>query len=243
MGEGVADLAEVAPVGGEGGARLRRALAPRCRRAGRACRRAGPRPGGSRPARLPSSRSASQAVPCRTGFAAFSARRGSSAATPARRAAQARARGRCRRRARAACRRWRRDPSPPGRSRRGAPPASAPSASARSRGFAAGSGASTRGEPRHHPLDVAVDDDRAPVEGDRRDRRRGVGADAGERAQARLGRRGSGRRARAPPPARRRGGCAPGRSSRGRPRRPSPRRPAAAARAATVGQRARKASK
>ena len=51
--------------------------------------------------------------------------------------------GRCRRRARAGCRRWRRGPSPPGRSRRAAPPASAPRRARAARGFAAGSGAST----------------------------------------------------------------------------------------------------
>ena len=36
----------------------------------------------------------------------------------------------------------------------------------------------------HHPLDIAVDHGGRPVEGDRRDRRRRVGADARQRAQA-----------------------------------------------------------
>ena len=42
-------------------------------------------------------------------------------------------------------------------------------------------------EPRDHPLDVAVDRHRPPAERDRRDRRRGVAADAGQRPQAILG--------------------------------------------------------
>ena len=66
----------------------------------------------------------------------------------------------------------------------------------------------------------------ALVEGDRRDRGGGIGADARQLAQLRLGRRGS-----APPCAsttawRRRGGCGRGRNSRARPRPPSPPRPA-----------------
>ena len=80
-----------------------------------------------------------------------------------------------------------------------------------------------RKEPRHHPLDVAVDHHRRPVEGDRGHGGRRVGADAGQRPQRRPRCRGTGRRGRAPPPGRRRAGCGRGRSSRGRPRPPSPR--------------------
>ena len=55
-------------------------------------------------------------------------------------------------------------------------------------------------EPRDHPLDVAVDRHRAAVERDRRDRRRGIAADAGQRAQRLLGVREIVRRAARPPP-------------------------------------------
>ena len=41
--------------------------------------------------------------------------------------------------------------------------------------------------PRHHALDIAVDRRRMCAEGDRRDGRRGIVADAGQRAQKRLG--------------------------------------------------------
>ena len=58
---------------------------------------------------------------------------------------------------------------------------------ARISGLASGSGVSDLEEPRHHALDIAVDHRRRPVEGDRRDRRRRVGADAGQLAQAVLG--------------------------------------------------------
>ncbi len=44
-----------------------------------------------------------------------------------------------------------------------------------------------REQPRHHPLDIAVDRHRAGIEGDRRNRRRGVAPDAGQRDQLSLG--------------------------------------------------------
>ena len=44
-----------------------------------------------------------------------------------------------------------------------------------------------REQPRDHALDIAVDRARAAVEGDRRDRGRRIGADAGEREQRLLG--------------------------------------------------------
>ena len=58
-------------------------------------------------------------------------------------------------------------------------------ASARRRGFAAGSGFAHGVEPRDDPLDIAVDRRGRPIEGDRGDRRRGVVADPGQRAQRR----------------------------------------------------------
>ena len=42
-------------------------------------------------------------------------------------------------------------------------------------------------QARHHPLDIAVDDRSLPVEGDRGDRRRRIGADPGQAAQSVFG--------------------------------------------------------
>ncbi len=93
------------------------------------------------------------------------------------------------------------------------------------RAFALGSGVSIARQARDDALDIAVDDGRRAVEGDRGDRRRRVGADARQRAQARFRRRGTRRHARAPPHRRTASGCAPANSSRGRPRPSSPARP------------------
>ena len=146
----------------------------------------------------PSARSASQAMPWRTGFAGFAdaarqlggdagARRPAQAGHPGADAAGGRARGADRRaevhhRLRVVA--------------RAAPRASVAAASARRRGFAAGSGVLDGEEPRHHPLDVAVDHHRRPVEGDGGDGGGGVGADAGQRRAAPPRCRGSARRAR-----------------------------------------------
>ena len=143
----------------------------------------------------------------------------------------------------AACRSSRRGPSSPGRSRRRLRPGVIASASARIRGRAAGSGSSTANSRATTRSTLAVDHHRPPAEGDRGDRGGGIGADAGQLAQRRLVRPGSGRHARRPPSGRRRAGCGRGHNSRAPPRRPSPPRPAAAASASTVGQRRVKASK
>ncbi len=87
MGEGVAHLCpRIAPVG-----RQRRAAAlPRPSRspANPACPPSRPRSARVSSSQAPSSRRAIQTVPCRTGLASFAALRGSSACTPAARAAQ-----------------------------------------------------------------------------------------------------------------------------------------------------------
>ena len=66
------------------------------------------------------------------------------------------------------------------------------SSSVRMTGLASGSGVAMAKQPRHHPLDIAVDHGRRPVEGDRRDGRRRIGADAGQLAQSGLACRGNG---------------------------------------------------
>ena len=53
----------------------------------------------------------------------------------------------------------------------------------RSRAFAWAIGASKREKPRENPGDIAVDRQGLAAKGDRRDRRRGIGADAGQGAQ------------------------------------------------------------
>ena len=115
----------------------------------------------------------------------FGAFTGSSDCRPSRRARQARTRGRARRRASAACRSSRRDPSAPRRTRRRGRAGRAAAACARMSGLgtpaAASSMAKSAGD---HPLDIAVDHGDRLVEGDRRDRRGGVGADAREAARA-----------------------------------------------------------
>ena len=58
------------------------------------------------------------------------------------------------------------------------------SASSRITGFALGSGVLDEEQPRDHALDIAVDRRGGAIEGDRRDRRRRVGADAGQAAQS-----------------------------------------------------------
>ena len=55
---------------------------------------------------------------------------------------------------------------------------------ARISGLASGSGVSIASNARNHALDIAVDHGGRPVEGDRRDRRGRVAADARQRAQA-----------------------------------------------------------
>ena len=120
----------------------------------------------------------------------------------------------------------------PGRSRRHQRPASA-----RISGLASGSGVLDREEPRHHPLDIAVDRRRRPVEGDRRDRRRRVGADAGQAPASSASRVGkapadAARRR----PWRRHGGCGRASNSRARPRPACTSSSGAAASASTVGQ-------
>ena len=62
--------------------------------------------------------------------------------------------------------------------------ASAPRRGARMSALAAGNSLLDGEQPRHHPLDIAVDRRGRRVERNRRDRRRGIGADAGQRAQA-----------------------------------------------------------
>ena len=86
----------------------------------------------------------------------------------------------------------------------------------------AGSGVRDREEPRHHPLDIAVDHRRRPVEGDRRDRRRRVGADARQFAQAGLGVGKAAARQRRDERRRISSGCGRANSSRARPRPSSP---------------------
>ena len=53
-------------------------------------------------------------------------------------------------------------------------------------GLQSGSGVVDRIEPRDHALDIAVDGGSRMIEGDRADRRRGVGPDAGQRQERRL---------------------------------------------------------
>ncbi len=126
-------------------------------------------------------------MPRRTGFAGFAARRGSSAAMPARRAGavgdqRADAAGRALRGADGGAevhQRLRVLAGPRGRGQR------------RGELDEARLGGGKRGldreEPRHHPLDVAVDHDGAPAEGDRRHRGGGIGTDAGQRPEPFLG--------------------------------------------------------
>ena len=96
---------------------------------------------------------------------------------------------------------------------------------------------------REHALDVAVEDRAALARRERRDRRRGRAADAGQRRERRGVARERRRRSARRPRALRRAGGAPGGSSRGRStaRAPRPRSPAASAR--TSGNAATKRSK
>ena len=82
----------------------------------------------------------------------------------------------------------------------------------------AGQGVFHREEPRDHALDIAVDRRGFSSERDRRDRGRGVGADAGQREQCLLRRREMLRHAARPPRGRRHAGCARVRSSQAPPR-------------------------
>ena len=124
----------------------------------------------------------------------------------------------------AACRPARPAPSRPGRNRPPAAwPRSAP-ASARSRGRAAGSGASTAMHPAEHALDIGVDRDRSRAAGDRRDRRRRVGADPRQLEQTPTRSAAAGRRGARRPPARRRAASAPAGSSPAPARHAAPRR-------------------
>ena len=106
--------------------------------------------------------SARKASPTRTGRSGLAARAGSALSMPLRSGRRSRpAAGTSGTRGAWACRRWRRGPSAPGRNRRRAWPASACAASRLISGLAAGSGCLHREQPRHHPLDVAVDRRRA----------------------------------------------------------------------------------
>jgi len=105
-----------------------------------------------------------------------------------------------------------------------------------------GEGAVHGEEPRHHPLDIAIDGGRAVAEGDRGDRRRRIGADPRQRAQgffvlgkfaavprhnrprARPDRPGNGRHAARPRRARRHADCGRARNSRAPARDAAPRR-------------------
>ena len=51
------------------------------------------------------------------------------------------------------------------------------------RGLSGGQWLLDREQPRHHALDIAVDRHRRCIKGDRRNRRRGVVADAGQQTQ------------------------------------------------------------
>ncbi len=125
--------------------------------------------------------------------------------------------GRARRPVSSACRWWRRGPSAPARSRRCARPGPLPAVNARISGLAAGSSRSTCEQPRHHPLDIAVDRRSRRIERDRRDRRRGVGADAGQRGKLGLACRKLSAMDARPPPWRRHADCGRARNSRARP--------------------------
>ncbi len=117
---------------------------------------------------------------------------------------------------RAASRASRRAPSGPGWSRR-AGRASSRAPAAASRRARAGRVRRSLGQgeqPGDDALDVAVEHRRGHPEGDARHRRRGVGADPGQRQRGL--RRWTGSRPARPPGGRRRGAGAPGGSSRGR---------------------------
>ena len=81
-----------------------------------------------------------------------------------------------------------------------------------------------REQPRHHALDIAVDRHRRQIERDRADRRGGVVADPGQRAQRREVLAGKFRRAARPRLSRKRADCGRARNSRARPRRAARRR-------------------
>ena len=144
--------------------------------------------GRRRSSTAPSPRVSQKATPWRSGRSAFGACAGSSSAMP--RAARARSsppRAEHAARPRAACRSWRRDPSAPGRSRPAAPRrqrGGQPALSSRlgRRAAASRSRTAARSPARHCRRPTAAGRSKAIA----RDRRRGVGADAGQRAQARL---------------------------------------------------------
>ena len=170
-----------------GGPRRRRALAPVPARqpehaAEQPALPAASRPAPPRPRAAPARRS--PAAPASPASRPAAAARRRSRPAPG---AGGRARGRCRRPAPAACRSSPRGPSPPARSRPAAPRGVSRAARARSARLRRRQRRLDGEEPRHHPLDVAVHHHRRPVEGDRGDRRGGIGADPRQRPQARLG--------------------------------------------------------
>ena len=124
---------------------------------------------------------------CRSESAAASSRAltGSSAAGPRVAQRMAPTMGRARRPASSACRSWRRDPSAPRRTRPARSRGTSGCSASRITAFAAGKGVSIAKRRAIDPLDIAVDDRDRFVEGDRRDRGRGVGADAGQRREFR----------------------------------------------------------
>ena len=134
-----------------------------------------------------SPRSATKAAPRRSTPSAFGALRGSVSCTPAARARQAPSHGQMAQAGRfgvqiVAPRSIRACAKSPGRS-------AGTSASARSRisGLCLRQRRLDEEQPRNHALDIAVDRGGGAIKRDRRDRRRRVGADAGQAAQARLG--------------------------------------------------------
>ena len=206
------------------------------------CRPGAPSPDGGAAALAPVAIDDQKATPWRSGRAAFGTRRRQLFGDAARRGrGMHRVHGQSKQCGRAACRSWRRDPSSPARNRRRAPRATSCAAAARMLGLGRRQRRLQGEEPRHHALDIAVDRDRRPVEGDRRDGRRGVGADARQLPQAPP--RVSGNR---PPWLRddrtRAGdaGCARGRSSRAPARHAAPRRARPRRALRPSGQRARK---
>ena len=224
MREDMRDAAGAPPVGRNGAASaLVVAVDARRPVGGRhfaSCRRAGPCPARLRSRTAPSPRTATKAAPRRCGFSAFARAdgqqfriAGGDAPRQSSRSGQSMQRGRfgvqiVAPRSIIAC------AKSPGRS-------AGTSVSTSARGFPAWRRAAASRiveQPRHDALDIAVDHRGRPVEGDRRDRRRRVGADAGQLAQARPRCRESAAGQRGDDARRMPSGCAPANNSRARPR-------------------------